>query len=110
MIGCASQRPPKGPEKLFDPASKRAVKRILITDLVLIPGKLAADVVLSARRGPSGVSNSHTVPMVIVNALALAVAKCLVESGYPALRELDQLRSDYGYEVLGRESISKNVK
>lgn len=96
LIGMAFQRSPSDLEILFDFARSRNSKLILLTDLVLIPSKLSADVILSSRRGPSGISNSHTVPMVISNAIALSAGKKLSEAGHPILKELDSLRREFG--------------
>ncbi len=98
LIGLAFQRSPTDLEMLFDLTRRKGTASILLTDLPLIPTKLSADVVISARRGPSGVSNSHIVPMAIINAIILATGKQLVTSGFPVMNELDELRQKYGYE------------
>lgn len=98
IIGLAFLRSPADLEMLFDVGREKGSQLVLLTDLPLIPRKLSADVVLSAQRGPAAVSNSHTVPMVIINAMVLAVGTKLAASGYPVLQELDALRKRYGKE------------
>lgn len=96
VIGMAFQRSPSDLEMLFDVGREKEAQLVLLTDLVLIPKKLSADVVLAAIRGPAGTSNSHTIPMIIINAVMLAVGRKLTEAGYPVLHELDLMRQNYG--------------
>ncbi len=96
VVGMAFQRSPSDLEMLFDVAREKQARLVLLTDLVLIPKKLSADVVLAAQRGPAGTSNSHIIPMVIINAIMLEVGRKRTEAGYPVLQDLDRMRQDYG--------------
>lgn len=95
VVGFAFQRSPSDLERLFEIAQERGAARVLITDLALIPTQLTANVILSGQRGPSNVSSSYTVPVVLIHALLLATGKEMANAGIPVLQELDELRQRY---------------
>jgi DNA-binding MurR/RpiR family transcriptional regulator len=95
LILLAFQRFSPDLEHVLDLAHARRVRVIVITDLSLIPAVSGEEVVLSAMRGPTGLSHSLIVPLAIVQALVLSVATSLGGPGYAALEELDRLRSRY---------------
>lgn len=83
-------------ERLLRLARERRCKIVIVTDLTLVPKAMPGEIILTAKRGPTGVSNSLLVPMAIVNALVLAVAKVRGVKTYEALDELDRLRGTDG--------------
>lgn len=77
---------------VLDYSHKVGATVIMLTDtLDTILGD-KADVILSARRGPVGEFHSLVVPMTVINALLLSVAKADQERIMPVLDRLDSLR------------------
>ena len=77
---------------VLDYSRKSGATIIMLTDtLDTILGD-KADVILSARRGPVGEFHSLVVPMTVINALLLSVAKADQERIMPVLDRLDSLR------------------
>ena len=71
-------------------------RSVFITDTL---GPFFADkatVILSAMRGPMSTFHSQTIPMVILNALILAIALARPDSSLSSLKKLDTLRGMYG--------------
>ncbi len=95
----------------LDHAHSLGCKSILLTD-TLGPGlKNKATLVLSARRGPVSTFHSLTVPMVILNALVLAVAMSRPNASMASLNLLQELRAEYGLDVVGTmESVDGKGK
>jgi DNA-binding MurR/RpiR family transcriptional regulator len=77
-------------------ASSVGCPSILITDTLGPFFTNQASVILSAMRGPMSTFHSQTIPMVIINALILAVALARPEESLSTLKKLDTLRSQYG--------------
>ena len=75
---------------------------VLITDTLGAAFHGKADVVLAARRGPVSTFHSLTVPMVIVNALILAVAMARSDASLAALDQFQQLRAAFGFDAPGQ--------
>jgi len=77
---------------VLDYSRKVGATVIMLTDTLDTMLGDAADVVLSARRGPVGEFHSLVVPMTVINALLLSVASIDQEHIMPALDRLDTLR------------------
>jgi DNA-binding MurR/RpiR family transcriptional regulator len=80
---------------VMDHAQQRGCPAILLTDTL---GSLLGDraeVVLAARRGPVSAFHSLTVPMTIINAVLLTLARTDQELAMRNLDELDELRRAY---------------
>jgi len=86
---------------LLDYAKKIKCRVVLITDTLEPALKGRADVILAARRGPVSTFHSLTVPMAILNALILAIAKSRPKETTAKLDRLQELRSAYGLDVVG---------
>jgi DNA-binding MurR/RpiR family transcriptional regulator len=78
---------------VLDYSRKVGATVIMLTDTLDTMLGDAADVVLSARRGPVGEFHSLVVPMTVINALLLSVASIDQEHIMPALDRLDTLRN-----------------
>jgi DNA-binding MurR/RpiR family transcriptional regulator len=87
---------------VLDRAHSLGCKTILLTDILTAHFKDRADVILSARRGPVSTFHSLTVPMVILNAIILAVAMARSEESLSFLKQLEELRAAYGLDVIGK--------
>ncbi len=87
---------------VLDHAHKVGCQVILLTDTLGATFKDNADVILSARRGPVSDFHSLTVPMTILNALILAVAMQKSEESMASLNKLQQMRADYGLDVVAK--------
>ena len=85
-----------------DRARKVGCKTVLLTDTLNAHFREHADVVLAARRGPVSTFHSLTVPMAILNAIILAVATERPESSLGSLKRLEELRAEYGLDVIGK--------
>jgi DNA-binding MurR/RpiR family transcriptional regulator len=89
---------------LIEYAHKINCRIILLTDTLAAPFRDKVDVVLSARRGPVSTFHSLTVPMVILNALILAVAMAKSDASLDALNRFEELRATYGLNGNGKLS------
>lgn len=87
---------------VLDHAHKVGCPIVLLTDTLGATFKDKADIILSARRGPVSNFHSLTVPMAILNALILAVAMEKSEESVASLNKLQQLRADYGLDVIAK--------
>jgi len=87
---------------VLDQARKRGCRSVFITDTLGSSFRDQVDVVLAARRGPVSAFHSLTVPMVIVNALLLAVAMARPGESVSVLDRLQELRSSYGLDAPGQ--------
>jgi DNA-binding MurR/RpiR family transcriptional regulator len=87
---------------VLDRARKVGCKTILLTDILTAHFQGQADVILAARRGPVSMFHSLTVPMAILNAMILAVALERSEDSLGSLKRLEELRAEYGLDVLGK--------
>ncbi len=87
---------------VLDYARKIGCPAVLLTDILGPTFKDKVDVVLSARRGPVSYFHSMTVPMVILNAVLLAIAMAKPDESVASLNRLQQLRADYGLDVIGK--------
>ena len=85
-----------------DRARKVGCKMVLLTDTLNAHFREQADVVLAARRGPVSTFHSQTVPMAILNAIILAVAMERSEKSLASLKRMEDLRAEYGLDVLGK--------
>ena len=90
---------------LLDHAKKKKSRIILITDTLEPALKGRADVILAARRGPVSTFHSLTVPMAILNALILAIAKSRSKETTVKLERLQELRASYGLDILDKSSL-----
>lgn len=86
----------------IDYARRIGCKTILLTDTLCahFQGKVA--VILAARRGPVSTFHSLIVPMAILNAMILAVAMERPAKSLRALKRMEDLRAEYGLDVLGK--------
>jgi len=84
---------------VIDHACACGCPTILLTDTLGSLFKDKAEVILAARRGPVSTFHSLTVPMVILNALVLAVAMARPEASLTALDRLQRLREIYDLDV-----------
>jgi DNA-binding MurR/RpiR family transcriptional regulator len=87
---------------VLDQARAVGCHTVLLTDTLGATFRDKVDIVLSARRGPVSTFHSLTVPMVILNALILAVAMARPDTSLDALKRLEQLRVDYGLDFAGK--------
>jgi excisionase family DNA binding protein len=71
---------------------------ILITDSVAKEMLDHVTVTLAARRGPATIYHTNMVPMAIVTAIILDIARLDRKTALPALNRLQQLRRRFGYE------------
>lgn len=71
---------------------------ILITDSVAKEMLDHVAVTLAARRGPATLYHTNMVPLAIMTAIILAIAKRKTEDILPALDHLQELRHRFGYE------------
>jgi len=71
---------------------------VLITDSVAKEMLDRVSVTIAARRGPATIYHTDIVPMAIVTAILLAVAKRQAKSVLPVLNYLQELRREFGYE------------
>lgn len=71
---------------------------ILITDSVAKEMVDHVTVTLAARRGPATIYHTNMVPMAIMTAIILDVAKVKADEVIPALNRLQELRRQFGYE------------
>ncbi len=85
-----------------DQAHKAGCRTVLLTDTLGPTFRDRVDVVLSARRGPVSTFHSLTVPMVILNALLLAVAMRKPDDSLAYLNKLQQLRAQSGLDIIGK--------
>jgi DNA-binding MurR/RpiR family transcriptional regulator len=90
---------------VLDYARKIGCPAVLLTDILGPAFKDKVDVVLSARRGPVSNFHSLTVPMAILNALLLAIAMGKPEESLASLNKLQQLRAEYGLDVIGKTGL-----
>jgi DNA-binding MurR/RpiR family transcriptional regulator len=86
---------------LLDHAKALKCKVILITDTLEPALKGRAEVILAARRGPVSTFHSLTVPMAILNALILTIAKSRSNETTANLDRLQELRAQSGLDVIG---------
>lgn len=77
-------------------AAATGCRSILITDTLKPFFADKATVILAAMRGPISTFHSQTIPMVIINALILAIALARPEESLVGLKKLDALRGLYG--------------
>lgn len=87
---------------VLDRARKVGCKSVLLTDTLTAHFNNQADVILAARRGPVSTFHSLIVPMAIINALILAIAMARSEESLAGLKLLEELRAEYGLDVLGK--------
>jgi DNA-binding MurR/RpiR family transcriptional regulator len=85
-----------------DRAHKVGCKMVLLTDTLAAHFKEQAAVILAARRGPVSTFHSLIVPMAILNAIILAVAMECPGESLASLKRLQELRAEYGLDVLGK--------
>ena len=71
---------------------------ILLTDTVAKDMLDDVDLTLAARRGPATIYHTNTVPMAIVSAIILDVARIRAPKILPSLERLHEIRRRYGYE------------
>jgi len=71
---------------------------ILVTDSVAREMVDHVTVTLAARRGPATIYHTNMVPMAIMTAIVLDIARLRSEDILPALDRLQQLRRKFGYE------------
>ena len=71
---------------------------ILITDSVAKEMVDHVTVTLAARRGPATIYHTNMVPLAIMTALILDVAKIMTTDVIPVLNRLQDLRRQFGYE------------
>lgn len=71
---------------------------ILITDSVAKEMVDHVTVTLAARRGPATIYHTNMVPLAIVTAIILSIAKLKSDEVIPALNRLQDLRRRFGYE------------
>jgi len=87
---------------VMDRAHALGCKTVLLTDTLNTAFKDKATVTLSARRGPVSTFHSLTVPMVILNAMILAIAMAKSDESLSSLKQLEELRAAYGLDVIGK--------
>jgi len=87
---------------VLDYAHRTGCQSVLLTDTLGATFRDKVAVILAARRGPVSTFHSLTVPMVILNALILAVAMARSDSSVAYLEKLEQLRSESGLDVIGK--------
>jgi DNA-binding MurR/RpiR family transcriptional regulator len=71
---------------------------ILITDSVAKEMVDHVTITLAARRGPATIYHTNMVPLAIVTAIILDIAKLKASDVIPALNRLQDLRRQFGYE------------
>jgi DNA-binding MurR/RpiR family transcriptional regulator len=86
---------------VMDHARKCGCPTILLTDTLGSVLGDQAEVVLAARRGPVSAFHSLTVPMTIINALLLTLARTDQDVAMRNLDKLDQLRRAYASDLEG---------
>ena len=87
-------------KRLMNYLHEKEIKNVLITDVRIVSMLKYAEVVLYAKRGPFGVFHSQIVPMVITNALIIAVAEKLGKTAIASLKELSEIRQRYYFNEL----------
>jgi DNA-binding MurR/RpiR family transcriptional regulator len=87
---------------VLDRAYKIGSKSVLLTDSLTGHFKEKVTVILSARRGPVSTFHSQTAPMAILNAIMLAVAMECPGESLASLKLLEELRAEYGLDVVGK--------
>ncbi len=86
----------------IDYAHRVGCKTVLLTDTLRAHFQDKVAVVLAARRGPVSTFHSLTVPMVILNAMILAVAMERSDESLSSLKRMEELRAEYGLDVIGK--------
>lgn len=79
-------------------ARKVGCTAVLITDSVAKEMLDHVSVTIAARRGPATIYHTDIVPMAIITAILLAVAKRQATTVLPVLNYLQELRREFGYE------------
>ena len=94
VVTFAFRKPPRHVDHVLGHAKRTQAQSVLITDTLhtLNP---APDTVLSALRGHQEGFASLTVPMLIINAIVLTIAKRYPTSTLPNLDRLDELLADF---------------
>jgi len=90
---------------VLDYARSVGGRTIFITDTLGAAFRDKADIILAARRGPVSTFHSMTVPMVILNALILAVAMARPRESLAALDRLEHLRSKYELDTPEKKPV-----
>ncbi|MCM2676120.1 MurR/RpiR family transcriptional regulator [Alkalicoccobacillus plakortidis] len=84
---------------LLDYASKRMIKTILLTDLLVSPMVNQATYVLYTERGEMGEFHSMVAPTALIESLVVAVGKNIGPSALDKLHELHTLRKTYSNKL-----------
>jgi DNA-binding MurR/RpiR family transcriptional regulator len=88
----------------IDYAHRIGGRTILLTDTLRAHFQDKVAVVLAARRGPVSTFHSLIVPMAILNAMILAIALERPDESLGSLKRMEELRGEYGLDVLGKVS------
>jgi DNA-binding MurR/RpiR family transcriptional regulator len=88
----------------IDYAHRISGRTILLTDTLRAHFQDKVAVVLAARRGPVSTFHSLIVPMAILNAMILAIALERPDESLGSLKRMEELRGEYGLDVLGKVS------
>jgi len=72
---------------------------ILVSDTAAMEMADSVDVLIAARRGPATIYHTSIVPLAIVNAIVLTIAKLMGPEALKRLEVLQELRRRFGYDT-----------
>ncbi len=80
-------------------AKEKGSPVILVTDSAAMEMADSVDVLITARRGPATIYHTSIVPLAIVNAIVLTIAKLMGPEAVARLEVLQELRRRFGFDT-----------